>query len=277
MREFKHKCELRLLVCEPNPLRPDRVTVGFVLCDTDADNPRVEVGITSNLRPIQCVYPDADIEAIQASLQELEPILKNVTDFDQYLQNMPAEGSAEFSFLPVTALLTDSIEKELELLETQYLTLGTAPPDTEKAPAEYGRAYILRKMQEAFRYFGVWQYLEKQVPLDDFTFKGDPLKIDFGYLNRGTNTYRLLHAVSLVTDLDRAKILALSWPFIREGINKSRGHTCELVAVTEDPSPLMVAERAAAARQWMQEVGVIVEPMSASMRLAGGTRVALGL
>ena len=32
-KEFRHKCELRLLVCEPSPLRPDRVTVGFVLRD----------------------------------------------------------------------------------------------------------------------------------------------------------------------------------------------------------------------------------------------------
>src|SRR3954471_14005232 len=113
MKAFKHKCELRLLVCEPNPLRPDRVTVGFVLRDINGDTPRVEVRLASNLRAIQCIYPEADLEAIEGTLLDMEPILKNVTDFEQYLQNMPADCPVDFSLLPETALLTDSIEDEL--------------------------------------------------------------------------------------------------------------------------------------------------------------------
>ncbi len=276
MKDFKHKCELRLLVCEPNPLRPDRVTVGFVLRDTSTESPRVEVRTASNLRAIRCIYPEADVEAIQGTLLDLEPILKNVTDFENYLQNMPADCPADFQILPGIALLTDSIQSEIELLEKQYLAVP-AITRAEAPQADHGRPFILRRMQEAFRQLGISQFLEREISLDDFTFKGDPLHIDFGYLNKARNSYRMFHAVSLVTELDRAKILALSWPFIREGMEKTRGQQCELLAITEDQTALATADRANAASAWMREVGVNVQPVSAVMRLAQEARNELHL
>ena len=275
MKEFKHRCELSLLVCEPNPLRPDRVTVGFVLRDTSTESPRVEVRTTTDLRAIRCIYPEADLEAIQGTLLDLEPILKNVTDFERHLQNLPADCPADFQVLPGIALLTNSIDNELELLEKQYLA-ATATTRTETSKSAHGRTFILRQMQEAFRHFGISQFLEREIALDEFTFKGDPLQIDFGYLNRAKDSYRMFHAVSLVTELDRAKILALSWPFIREGMAK-RGKQCELWAITENESSLSAADRAHTTRQWMQEVGVNVQPVSAMMGIAQEARAELNL
>jgi len=277
-KEFKHRCELRLLVCEPNPLRPDRVTVGFVLRDTNPEDPRVEVCLAPKLSAIQCVYPNADLEAIEGTLLEMEPILKNVTDFEQYLQNMPFDAPAEFSFLPGTALFTDSIEREIELLTTQYLVRLEAYAGDGKASArrdnEVGRAHILRKMQEAFTNFGVWNFLQKDIPVAAYTFKNDQQKIDFAYRSYPANAYRMFQAVSVVLNLDKAKLLAYSCPDIRE--RAVRDGQCDLFGIVEDPKYCQ-NEASVAAMEFMQSKGIVVRPVSAMMEIAANAAAELRL
>jgi len=281
-KEFKHKCELRLLVCEPNPFRPDRVTVGFVLRDINGETPRVEVRLAQNLDSIQCVYPDADVDAIKGLLLEMEPVLRSVTDFDKYLENLPSDGTTVFSFLPGSAVLTDSMETEVNFLNRQYLAslAPNGPQDGQKSrkerTADFGRAYILRKMEEVFVQFDVSKHLSRDISVEDHTFKGDSLAIDFGYLNRVSNYYRMMHAVSLVTNLDRAKILGLSWPLIRDGMNKVKGNNPELFAIVED-RPYGVDPKAQAARGWMEQVGIRVETVSSVMLLAAKAKLDLQL
>ena len=298
-KEFRHRCELRLLVCEPNPLRPDRVTVGFVLRDTNGDSPRVEVRLAPNLRAIQCICPDADLKAIEGTLVEMEPILRNITDFEQYLQNMPAECPAEFCFLPGSAVLTNSIDDELALLAQQYLSRpkrrvklseiddrpedgnGDGNAEEERSSQrergnEIGRPYIRRRMQEALSQFGLWNVLQKDIPASDFTFKGNPLKIDFGYRSHQNDTYVMMHAVSVVANLERATNLALSWSRIRQGIVAKGSGRCELFGIIEDPK-FHKSEASRSAIEFMQSEGLNVRPVSTMPHLASDAAIALGL
>lgn len=282
MKEWKHKCELKLLVCQPNPLRPDRVTVGYVLRDTNPDAPRVEVRFAKSLTAVRCIYPDADIEAIEGTLFEMESVLKNVTDFENYLQNMPSDFPADFALLSGGALLTDEIEKELPLLELQYLARIRRPAQEnahalEKVtePDPVGRPYIRRRMQEAFAEAGVASLLATDIPAGDFTFKGDLLKIDFGY-RQGPAKYRMLHAASVVTGLAQTAVFALSWPAVKAGVAKSFAGGGEMVAVIED-SRFNQAEQALAAQRWLLDSGIEVLPVSEIGRLAEEVRSELGV
>ena len=274
MTDWKHKCELQLLVCQPNPLRPDRVTVGFVLRDTNPDSPRVEVRLSEDLRAIRCIYPDADLEAIEGTLLDLSSVLKNVTDFESYLQNLPADFPADFSLVSGGAVLTDSMEAEAELFEDQYLSILKA--GASERERESGRPYIVRQMQQAFRNVGAWNFVTKETPVEKYTFKGDPLKIDFGYTNGGINQQRLLHAVSVVNGLDKAKILALSWPLIRDGILQSNVNRCEMFAITEDERYTR-SEQAQTAQSWLLDAGINVRPVSQMMAIAEVVRRDLNL
>jgi hypothetical protein len=277
MKDWKHKCELKVLVCQPNPLRPDRVTVGFVLRDTSPESPRIEIRLADNLRAIRCIYPDADLEAIEGTLQNLASVLKNVTDFDSYLQHLVADFPADFALMPGGAVLTDSMESEIALLEKQYLlSMVSGDHRSSRQPAEIGRAYILRKMQKAFVHFGAWNFITKDLPIDRYTFKGDPLKIDFGFTKRDTTKHRMMHAVSVVTGLDKAKILALSWPLIRDGVQKSNADGGEMFAIIEDDRYTR-SEQAKTAQQWMLDVGINVRPVSQMMALAEAAREDLRL
>ena len=276
MKQWKYRCELKLLVCQPNPLRPDRVTVGYVLRDMNPDAPRVDVSFAQNLTAVRCIYPDADIEAIRESLRELESMLKNVTDIEQQMRLLPEYFPADFALVAGGGLLTDSIEDELPRLKEQYLTKLRA----EKAGAgegttatnEVGRPYLRRKMQEAFVQAAVHELLSSEIPVNPYTFEGDVLKIDFGY--PAGSKYRMLHAVSVLVGLEQTAMFAMRWPSIRDGFENARAEGCEMMAIVEK-SQFTEAEQSKAMQRWLVDAGIGVCPVSELDRVAQEARAIL--
>jgi hypothetical protein len=87
-------------------------------------------------------------------------------------------------------------------------------------------------MRDAFETAGVWKLMWKKVPAARYTRSGDPLKIDCGY--RPNGVVRLFHGVALEGDPEAAKVLAFSYPELREGIRRVDGASAELTAIVED-------------------------------------------
>ena len=87
-------------------------------------------------------------------------------------------------------------------------------------------------MREAFEGAGVWALGRRDIALANYGSKGDPLKIDFGY--RPNGVIKMFQAVSLETDVDAAKVLAFSYPALREGLRRAENAASELTAVVED-------------------------------------------
>jgi hypothetical protein len=91
---------------------------------------------------------------------------------------------------------------------------------------------IYAAMREAFEGVGVWALGRRDIALSNYGSKGDPLKIDFGY--RPNGVIKMFQAVSLETDVDAAKVLAFSYPALREGLRRAENAGSELTAVVED-------------------------------------------
>ena len=93
-------------------------------------------------------------------------------------------------------------------------------------------------MRDAFEAVGAWRLMWKKIPASDYTQAGDPLKIDCGYKPNGT--VKLFHALALENEIDSAKILAFSYPAIKEGIGRKLKASAELTAFIntniKDPS-----------------------------------------
>ncbi len=310
MKEWKHRCELKLLMCQPNPLRPDRVTIGYVLRDTNPEAPRVEVRFAKNLGAVRCIYPDADIEAIEGTLLEMESVLKNVTDFEQHMLHMSPEFPADFALLSGGALLTDDFEKELPLLERQFLarlkrtriadleygltesdegvieledeidendqTIGAIENGRARpySTSVVGRPYIRRRMQQVFHRAGVADLLTVDIPVGKYTFQGDLLKIDFGH-PKANAEYRLLHATSVVVGLEHAAVLAAKWGKIKDGLEDDLGRQCELIAVIES-SKFTHSEQSREVQDWLRNAGIQPRPLAEMPRLAEEVRSYLG-
>jgi hypothetical protein len=86
-------------------------------------------------------------------------------------------------------------------------------------------------MQDEFVRAGVWPLLEKEIRASRFTRSGDPMKIDCGYISNGS--IKLFHAVS-AADANSAKLLALSFSPLSQGIRRRQNKAALLTAVVED-------------------------------------------
>jgi Protein of unknown function (DUF3037) len=270
MKEFKHNCEFFVLQCMPDPLKGERVNVGMVLRDGNPQDPSVRVRIAESFRRIRCLEPGFDVDRFEEILRRAESVFANNLEFERQIE-LFEEWPEELVLLPKKAVLTDSIDDEIELLANQYLR---ARDWKVVASEEDSRATILREMRDTFEKAGVWRLMDKRLPAAEFTRRGDTLKLDCGYIDRSNSVYRVFHAVPLIKDCNIAKALAYSWPMIRDGIAAKRQLGCEMRVVVSDDLDLN-QDSVAFGWETMKRAGLHIEPLARMPEFAKEARVAL--
>jgi hypothetical protein len=132
---------------------------------------------------------------------------------------------------------------------------------------------IYQRMQEEFESAGVWPLMWRAVPVARYTRSGDPLKIDCGYSPNGT--VKLFHAVSLTTDVNAAKVLAFTYPQLREGIEKAESKQTQLTAVVEEELP--AGDVVSFARETLEDHSIQVASVRELPRIAAAAARELGI
>jgi hypothetical protein len=124
-------------------------------------------------------------------------------------------------------------------LESRFA--AAAPGDGVVAPADNvprgrGRAGLLGSRaslrshcSDVFRQAKLWSRLEKSVRASQFTFPGDPVRIDYGYRRNGTRGF--VHTLSVTRAPADAKLLA----YTAKRIEDAGEFPWELTAVTDVP------------------------------------------
>jgi hypothetical protein len=236
MAEYK-QCEFYLLRYVPDAVKDEFVNLGVVLLET-GEGAFTDVRFTRDWRRVRCLDPDADVELLESFEGEVRGMLQSrVAEVINYrppmsrrewLLKLLEDGmSNALQITPAKAVLTESPEKELGELARTYLE-----SDARGRRAQSGRRVIYAAMREAFEGVGVWALGRRDIALANYGSKGDPLKIDFGY--RPNGVIKMFQAVSLETDVDAAKVLAFSYPALREGLRLADSAGSELTAVVED-------------------------------------------
>jgi len=199
-----------------------------------------DVRFTRDWRRVRCLDPEADVELLESFEGELRRMLQSraaeVINYRgpmsrrEWLLRLLEEGmSGALRITPAKAVLTESPSVELGKLAQMYLESAGRRGDRR---AQSGRRVIYAAMREAFEGAGVWALGRRDIALGDYGAKGDPLKIDFGY--RPNGVIKMFQAVSLETDVDAAKVLAYSYPALRDGLRRAENAGSELTAVVED-------------------------------------------
>ncbi len=225
----RRQCEFFLLRYVPDAVRDEFVNVGVVLLERGETGAQTfaDVRFTKDWKRVRCLDPDVDVEMLEALEQEIRDRLAEVEGGREWLlKKMEDSFSNAIQLSPVKGVLAESPQEEIANLADIYLERvrrGTK--------AASGRQVIFGAMRSEFENQGVWQFLRRAIPVEEYTHKGDPLKIDAGY--RPNGVVRMFHAVSLDTDVNAAKVLAFSYPQIREGILRAEGATSELTAIVE--------------------------------------------
>ena len=224
----EYKCNCRVLRYAPDPVKGEFVNIGLVFReDRGSEPPRISVRFTDDWRRVRCVDPGFDEMMLREIEGDLTSVLENVVDADYLLGKLDNYLSASLEFSPALAILTEDPQLEIEALAERYLQTPQMSRRERSA-----RMVIHGQMREAFQAAGVWQLMRKQIAAAEYTHKGDPLKIDCGY--RPNGVIKLFQAVSLESDANAAKVLAFSYPALREGIQRVENAGTALTAIVED-------------------------------------------
>lgn len=221
------QCDFLLMRYVPDPFKNEFVNIGVMLLARDDEFAGVR--FTRDWGRVRCADPQADLDILEALEADIrEQLHKSPESRKHIVYRLQETLSTGLQISEPKALLSGSPQSDLEELARTYLE--QIHPKREARPG--ARQRIVAQMQEAFESAGVWDSLNKKIRAAKYTRPGDPLKIDCGYRQNGV--IRLFHAVSLATEPDTAKVLAFTYPFLAEGIERVEGAKTDFTAVVEE-------------------------------------------
>ncbi|HEX9198348.1 MAG TPA: DUF3037 domain-containing protein [Acidobacteriaceae bacterium] len=221
----RRQCEFFLLRYVPDAVKDEFVNVGVVLFESSGG--WADVRFTKDWKRVRCLDPDADVEMLEGLEREIkERMLEGASSQEWLVKRMQDTFSNAIRLTPTKAVLADSPQEEIARLAEMYLERVKKGARTTS-----GRMQIFQTMRGEFERQGVWAMMRHNVAVSEYTHKGDPLKIDAAY--RPNGTVHMYQALSLETDVNAAKVLAFSYPKIREGVMRSEKAETALTAIVE--------------------------------------------
>jgi hypothetical protein len=253
----------------PDALKDEFVNVGVVLCTSSNERaPFADAQFTNDWRRVRCLDPAAETEVFTELEREIRQVLQaGGADREWLMKRMEDTFSNAIQLSPARAVLTESPQEELGILAGMYLERQRDGSRTVS-----GRQSILRTMRSEFAKQGVWDFLLQDIKVARYTHAGDPLKIDCSY--RPTGIVRMFQAVSLVSDVNAAKVLAFSYPGIRAGMRRLDDVDPILTAVVE-PDLNEEDEKIAFALYTMRQRDIHIATIADMPRIAETARLEL--
>ncbi len=217
----------RILRYTPNLIRDEWINVGVLLHDPAQNRLRVrmieEDEAFARLRKLRFDADDSLLRALQSDLEA--QATAHSDGAAGYLSHLDDTLSNLLQLSPQKAVLSADLDAELERLYTDHV----APPSYRaRGPAEVGdtRAGIRKRAADLFQRRGIYNRMQKSVRAAEYTFPGDPLRIDFGWRSNGTRGF--VHTISLAREPRQAKEFAFTAERIR-----ARVSDCRFAAITD--------------------------------------------
>ncbi len=261
MPEQRRNCEYFLAYYVPSALRDTRVAIGLVLFEESGR--LVGQRFTQDWRAVRCLDPQADVNLLRQVSAHFEELASGAMGpdsgavrragegFADVLQRMGQDFAGSVQLSVLRGVRTQDPDQELERLFIEHV----APRRPHRLPSvqRFGtRPWVRAQLAEALRRHRLWERLERDVSVEQFTAPGDAFRIDFRFRPNGVVQY--LHALSLERDWTQAKLLGYTYWRIREKTD------ARLTAVVADSDPTLSAVESC--RQILTEAQITVEPLS---------------
>jgi hypothetical protein len=265
---MKQPCRFFVLRYAPDAVKNEFVNIGLVLLPPGGG---AEVRFTRDWSRVRCLDPQADIEVLEALEADLREKLREMNGGQEFiLRRIQDSFSNALQPSEWQGCLAESPAAGADELARLYLERPR-----QRRPRELSaRQAIYRKMRSEFEGAGVWPLMWQNVSVSRYTRSGDPLKIDCGYSPNGT--VKLFHAVSLAAEVNAAKVLAFTFPRLREGIGRVEGKQAELTAVVEDDLPEN-DEAVNFARETLEQHAIAIARAAEIPRIAAAAARELGI
>ncbi len=226
-----HPCAYRVLRYTPNLVRDEWVNIGILIHHPATNRARVRlIEEPGEFGRVRRLHPNADEVLLRALRDDFEKQFdEHRDDLPGFLDRLDQTLSNVLQLSPQKGVLAEDFDAELDRLYRDHVE----PPHYRAAPAELPntRPAIRARIAQVFRSAGIYAPMEKGFRIEQFTYPGDPLRLDYAYRRDGTRGF--VHALALARDPGQAKVLAFTAESVRAKLAQA-----EFAAVTETaPQP----------------------------------------
>lgn len=253
----------RVLRYAPNPLRDEWVNIGVLVFDPESGERRLRlVEEEDEFHRVRRLHPDADESVLPRLRDTLESLFTAEGRIGDWKNGGGLEWLVELDKLdkvlsaalqvadPVGTRAAD-LDAELERL---YRDQVAVPRAAGRAGLPGSRGNLRAYCSQVFKQARLWDRLDKSVRAAEFTFPGDPMRLDYSYRRNGTRGF--VQTLSVTRSPTDAKVLAYTAKRIQD-----RGQfTPEFTAVT-DVALSPDNDRHKFVRETLREAGVEPVPL----------------
>lgn len=245
----------RILRYTPNLVRDEWVNIGVLLFDPQTGERRLRlIEEQEEFNRVRRLHPQADEFLLRALRDDLENRFQSAGGNGSWMQ-MLAKWDETLSnavqLAPQKGVFAGDLDAEIERLYADHVAPQRAP---SRVGAPGSRATVRSYCSQVFRQARLWERVEKAVRAEEYTFAGDPMRLDYSYRRNGTRGF--VQTLSVTRAPADAKLLA----YTAERIAAKARLKTEFAAVT-DVALNEGNERHRFVRDTLREVGIEPVPM----------------
>ena len=227
-------CAYRVLRYTPNLVRDEWVNIGVLVFDPQSGERRLRmIEEADEYRRVRRLHPGADELLLRAIRDDLEDRFQSASvnggtglagDWHQLVAKWDETLSNALQLAPQKGVFASDLDAELERLYGDHVTPQRA---ASRVGAPGSRAVVRSYCSQVFRQARLWERLEKSVRAEQFTFPGDPMRLDYSYRRNGTRGF--VQTLSVTRAPADAKLFA----YTAERIAAKASLKTEFAAVTD--------------------------------------------
>jgi hypothetical protein len=222
----------RVLRYTPNLVRDEWVNIGILIFAPETGERRLRlIEEQGEFTRVRRLHPQADENVLRRLRDDLEDRFQsangksaNGADWQALLAKWDDTLSNALQLAPQKGTFAPDLDTELERLYTDHVALQRAP---SRVGAPGTRGQIRSYCTQVFRQARLWERIERFIPTAEFTFPGDPMRLDYGYHRNGTHGF--VHALPVT----RAPADAKNFAYTAARITAKAPWKSEFAAVTD--------------------------------------------
>jgi hypothetical protein len=265
----ERNCAYRVLRYTPNLVRDEWVNIGVLVFNPQTGERRLRlIEEPEEYARVRRLHPQVDEGILRTLRENLENRFATATQlFSDIAANGKSNGHARTDWLKLLAKWDETLSNALQLAPQKGVKSNDLDAETERLYADHvavpraaarvgtpgSRGAIRSYCAQVFKQGRLWDRLQKGVRAEEFTFAGDPMRIDYAYRRNGTRGF--VQTLSVSRAPGDAKSLAYTVERIRSKVPAS-----EFTAVT-DVHLLADNDRHRFVRETLREVGAEAVPL----------------
>jgi len=237
----------RVLRYTPNLVRDEWVNIGVLLFHPESGERRLRlIADEDEYHRVRRLHPEADEALLRALRDDLEARFDAARreEGEKAAGNGGAGGTPDASaWQAVLAKWDDTLANALQLAPPKGILAADLDAEMERLYADHvavprragraglpgSRGHMRSYCSQVFKQARLWERLEKSIRAEEFTFPGDPMRLDYSYRRNGTRGF--VQTLSVSRAPADAKLLA----YTAERIQHKAQFASEFAAVTDVP------------------------------------------